>query len=133
MEALQTLVTYAALAIGCISFSIYVIEVIAAHRSKPRRLQHAIADKIEGIAPTTIMSATNFAKILEAAAKLGDSLTKAGPALTSLIGAVLFFAIAMVSSGALQTPKPVEMVQKPAVVPPVVAAKDNATTTATSK
>jgi len=40
-----------------------------------------------------------FNRMIEALAKLTDSLSKAGPSLTSLIAAVLFLAIAAMSSG----------------------------------
>ena len=47
----------------------------------------------------------DYSKLLEAASTLTDSLGKAGPTLVSLIGAILFVAIAAVSAGALkQTP-----------------------------
>ena len=45
-------------------------------------------------------------KLLDSISKLTDSLSKASPALVAMIGAVLFFAIAAVSSGALKSATP---------------------------
>jgi hypothetical protein len=103
MESWQDTVTKWALIIGGICFLIYVIEVVVSLFSKPPEEATEMAKAGRSIIPNGTVTGADFAKILEAIAKIGDSLAKAGPALTSLIGAVLFFTIAMVSSGALKS------------------------------
>lgn len=103
MTAWQATVTQTALVVGCICFAIYVFEcLVAVFRKTPEEAKQ-IAVAARNVVPNAAVTGADFAKILEAVAKIGETLTKAGPALTSLIGAVLFFAIAMVSSGSLRS------------------------------
>lgn len=109
MEHAQLCVAYSALVIGTLCFVVYAVDAMGsvwaklksagasqqAANSVPRE---ALQDGQRGL------SITDFSGLVEALAKLSDSLAKAGPAVTSLIGAVLFYAIAAVASGALHDP-----------------------------
>lgn len=64
----------------------------AAAMSQSTAKQASAAGK--SAAGADLASVDDFTKLLEAAAKLTDSLSKAGPALTALVGSILFFAIA---------------------------------------
>lgn len=95
------LVTYLALLAGCICLALYVWEAWAAISAKPASPDIASSDQLKSLVadnPATVKDLSDLAANL---AKLTDSLAKAGPALTSLIGSVLFFAIAAIGSGAL--------------------------------
>lgn len=96
-------VAYAALVAGAICFVIYVLEALAALRAKPAASDAAGAVRLQtrGMAGPNPISVDELTKLVEAMSKLTDSLAKAGPSLTSLIGAVLFFAIAAIASGAI--------------------------------
>ena len=101
------LVTVIALAMAVLSFAIYAIEVIAALRAKPVADAHQAVQKAAGLmdaAPAPTLN--DLSRLIEALGKLTDSLSKAGPSLTSLIAAVLFLAIAATSTGILTGGKP---------------------------
>jgi hypothetical protein len=97
------LVTLVALAFGAISFVVYLIQVGVALWSRPVVAARVAAEKA---AQAAIPSIGDFTRLLDAIARVADSLSKASPALTSLIAAVLFVAIAAVSSGALRSEPP---------------------------
>ncbi len=106
----QLCVTYAALLLGTICFLLFIVTALVTLFKKPAA-DTTVAD-IAKAAPAALLkgvSITDFKDLLEAAAKLSDSLAKAGPALSSLIGAVLFYAIAAIASGVLHSPPPVPL------------------------
>jgi len=103
---MQNTVAGAALLLGLICFGLYVWEAIAVIRAKPTTVPSAVDAKAQRLVADPALSVDELSQLLEAASKLTDSLSKAGPALTSLIGAILFFAIAAISSGALHGSPP---------------------------
>ncbi len=101
MPAAQWAVTIAALGAGAICFGLYVYGTIVAigaradaARSLPRSADPAAAPRALGV--------EDVGRLADALSRLTDSLARASPALTALIGALVFFAIAAVSSGALR-------------------------------
>ena len=96
-------VTLCSLFAGIICFLIYVASAIKTMSAKPHEVAADLvtANRAVAAAPPGV-TAADYTKLLEAASKLTDSLSKAGPTLISLIGAILFFLIATVSSGALK-------------------------------
>ncbi len=99
-------VTFVALAAGSICFLIYVASAVLTMIGKPHQAATEMVAKAKAMPPPGGASAADYTKLLEAAAKLTDSLSKAGPTLVSLIGAILFVLIAAVSSGALKNAPP---------------------------
>lgn len=93
-----------ALVAGTICFLIYAWSAIAAIVAKPRQTATEAATTAKSMADAKTATAEDYSRLLEAASKLTDSLSKAGPTLVSLIGAILFYLIAAVSSGAFKSP-----------------------------
>ena len=101
MNDLHT-VTMVALGLGIASFLTYLVEVVVALRSPAADPKAVTANAMLALdAVPTVDQAT---KLLDAISKLTDSLAKAGPALTSLIAAVLFLFVAAFSAGAFKSP-----------------------------
>jgi hypothetical protein len=104
------LVTLIALIFGGISFLVYLIEVGVALWTRPAASARAVVEKAaqtHGLSPEGAPSIGDLTRLLDAIAHVTDSLSRAGPSLTALIAAVLFMAIAAVSSGALRSgPEP---------------------------
>ncbi|MGH7023275.1 MAG: hypothetical protein ACREEB_06745 [Caulobacteraceae bacterium] len=102
-----TLVTWACLIAGAICFVLYVAEAIVTIATKPAAAAAAdtatphLKAHAAAVMAKADFSVDDLTKVLDSTSKLTDSLAKAGPALTSLVGAILFFAIAALSSGAL--------------------------------
>jgi hypothetical protein len=106
----RNLVTFLALLAGSICLVIYIVEIWLAEKIKAAATTAAAttepANKTFGpIGPATV-SLPDFTNLIEAMAKLTDSLSKVGPSVTSLIGAILFYGIAAICSGALYSPVP---------------------------
>jgi hypothetical protein len=100
----HSVVTWAALVMGGLCFLLYVISAGAAIFARPKAdALVAEARDAAALQPKGI-GAADLTKLIEAAGKLTDSLSKASPTLVSLIGAILFMAIAAVSDGALRAP-----------------------------
>jgi hypothetical protein len=96
-------VTVASLIAGSICFLLYVAEAIVSLVAKRNVLS---ADETQQAARAAVaaphaVSIDEASRLVDALGRLTDSLSRAGPSLTSLIGAILFFAIAAISSGAL--------------------------------
>lgn len=102
------LVTLVALIFATISFVVYLIQVAVALWSRPVAAARAAAEKAVQASVPTI---GDFTRLLDAIARVADSLSRGSPAVTSLIAAVLFLAIAALSSGALR-PGPAEDVPR---------------------
>ena len=98
----QALVTTASVAAGAVCFVMYVWATAVTILTKPA-LTRAHVDQQAAFlaAKAPSVSIDDVTKLMEALGKLTDSLAKAGPGLTSLMGAILFFAIAAFASGAL--------------------------------
>lgn len=95
-------VTHLALWLSGLSFAVYVVEAAYALFSKPvREARNAARDATRNMLQAQA-SIDDVTKLAEALSKLTDSLAKAGPALTSLVAAVLFLGIAALTSGALR-------------------------------
>ena len=95
----QVIVTYVSLVAGVVCLSIYVRAVWNPKITSAS----AVTDQAHAFLAGGV-SIDQFNTLIGAIAKLTDSLTKAGPALTSLIGAIFFFAIAAIGSGVLHDP-----------------------------
>lgn len=100
-------VTAAALLAGTVSFAFYcwatasLIVAKAAVNDATGQTGAVLNTEAKSV------SVPDFTKLLEALGGLTTSLSKASPALTALIGAVLMFAIAAVASGAISgSPSP---------------------------
>ena len=104
MVTAQLAVTIAALAAGIVCFLLYIYATIATVRARAAALKSGTLARSDdtGVQPRTI-SVDDLSKLVEALGMLADSLSRASPALTSLIGALLFFGIAALSSGALRS------------------------------
>jgi ABC-type glycerol-3-phosphate transport system permease component len=101
-------VTVIAMILAVLSFLIYAVEVIAALRAKPVDDAHQVAQRAAALVPDK-PTLDQFSHFMETMAKLVDSLSKAGPSLTSLIASILFLAIATVGAGVFsggQAPNP---------------------------
>jgi hypothetical protein len=95
----QDWVTTLALVAGVICFLLFVWDAFTTIRSKAAAPpQAAVRPGISAQGVTT----DQVTKLFEAAGKMAESFGKAGPALASLVGAILFFAIAAATSGAFQ-------------------------------
>jgi hypothetical protein len=105
------LIVIAGLWLAGLSFLIYVIETVVALRVKPVAESKEVAKQAgmrAGLVADNIPKPTipEFTALMEGLAKLIDSLSKAGPALTSIAASILFLLIAAIGAGAFQgTPK----------------------------
>ena len=104
MSIASFIVTIAALLAGSICFFLYVYTTVASVRARAAALKPGAATPPVAAAEfqNHAVNVEEIGKLAEAIAKLTDSLSRASPSLTSLIGALIFFAIAAVSSGALR-------------------------------
>lgn len=93
------IVTYGSLAAGVICFGLYVWEAVIAITTKPPAPDVGTAQQLKTLVADNVATVKDVSDLAGNLAKLTDSLSKAGPALTSLIGAILFFAIAAIGSG----------------------------------
>jgi hypothetical protein len=103
MAAAQLAVTLAALIAGTICFCLYVYGTVVGIRARAAALRVAPPAPAEPALQPRGVSIDEVGRLADALSKLTDSLSRASPALTSLIGALVFFAIAAVSSGALRS------------------------------
>lgn len=94
----QDWVTTLSLVAGVICFVLFVWDAATTIRSKTAAPPQAAVKA--GIGAQSL-NPDQITKLFEAAAKMADSFGKAGPALASLVGAILFFAIAAVGTGAV--------------------------------
>jgi hypothetical protein len=101
MTAVQLAVTIAALAAGTICFFLYVYATIAAIRARGADLRALRGqERPEAVQPRTV-GVEDITRLADALGKLTDSLSSASPALTALIGSLVFYTIAAFASGAL--------------------------------
>jgi len=102
----QLWVAYCALAVGTTCFLLFLWDAYKTIKSKPdvsAASRNASDFALASSARVTKATVKDLSGLIEALTKLSDSLSKAGPALTSLIGAVLFYVIAAIASGALHS------------------------------
>jgi hypothetical protein len=99
---MSDVVTIVALILGVVSFILYIVEAVFALRNKPIEPAKEVMQRAAQAAVQKTPTIDEFNRMIEALAKLTDSLSKAGPSLTSLIAAVLFLAIAAITSGAFR-------------------------------
>jgi hypothetical protein len=92
-------ITLAALVAGSVSFAIYAIGagLALAQRRTPASAGAAVEAKGLPVADVTAL--------VEAVTKLADSLAKAGPTITALMAAILFFAVAAGNNAVDHGPK----------------------------
>jgi len=107
MEQARLCIAYTALVVGTICFLVYIVDAAITLAMKPKALR-ASGEAANIVArakpdPNARAAVTDLTGLAEALAKLADALAKAGPTLTSLIGAVLFYAIAAIASGSVQS------------------------------
>ena len=104
MPTAQLAVTIAALAAGTICFLLYVYATIAAVRARSEAVRSgALPPRPDPTLQPRTLGIDDASKLADALSKLSDSLSRASPAVTALIGALIFYAIAAVSSGALHS------------------------------
>lgn len=94
-------ITTLALIAGVICFGLFVWDTITTIRAKAATPAPTM---VKAGLNTQGLGADQLTKLIEALSKLAENFAKAGPGLASLVGALLFFAIAAVSSGALKDP-----------------------------
>lgn len=99
---MQAIVTITALVMGGLCFALFLWLSVAAQTARPSEPARQMAEKAHGLVPANVGELTDLVKALST---LSESLSKAGPALTVLIGSILFLAIAAFASGAI-TGKP---------------------------
>ena len=99
-----TAVTICSLLAGAICLGLYVAEVVVSLRARPVEPARELTRNAAVKAAAPAVDIEMVTKLIDAMSGLTNALAKAGPALTSLIGAVLFFAIAAASSGAFHGP-----------------------------
>jgi hypothetical protein len=123
----ETIVTWAGIGAGSVCFILYVIQSVLAMLPKPAQAaKNMVGAKVSLlVADPAGVSIDELTKLLQAAATLTDSLAKAGPALTSLIGAILFFAVAAIGSGALHGAPPDKGASAQSSQPPAASASPN--------
>lgn len=103
MRDAQLVVTIAALAAGAICFGLYVYGTIVAVWARADAVRSApLAQSADPALSPRSINVDDIGRLADALSKLTDSLSRASPALTGLVGALVFFAIAAVSSGALR-------------------------------
>jgi hypothetical protein len=94
--------TIAYVAVGCaiVCLGVYLaltLKIISDPREKTDKTIHELAARTKALAGPP--SAKDVAELVKALASLVDSLVKAGPALWSLIGSLLFLLIAALAAG----------------------------------
>ncbi len=94
-------VSIAALIFSAISFLIFVVDAIRMSRVSTAGPVSTTNSKAANLAPAAVPTLPEVTEFAKAMATLVDSLAKAGPALTSLIGSIFFLVIAAVSAGIL--------------------------------
>jgi hypothetical protein len=95
---MQDIVTITALVMGGLCFALFLWLSLTAQSAAQSQPARQMADKANGLAPVTVGELTDLIKALTG---FTDSLAKAGPSLTTLIGSILFLAIAAIASGAI--------------------------------
>lgn len=102
MATAQLAVTIAALAAGTVCFLLYLYATIAAVRARTAALRAGALQPPpdQGLQPRAL-GIDDVGRLADALSKLADSLSRASPAVTALIGALIFYAIAAVASGVL--------------------------------
>lgn len=75
--------------LGAVSFCLFVFLVLSKPSDKPKQPADL---RLDG-------SLEDMAKLIEALAKLTDSLQKAGPMIASLVGAIFFLLLAALTAG----------------------------------
>lgn len=112
---LQGWVTVAALAMSFCCFVIFLLQSWRTIAAKPSEPARQMVTQAHSLAPASVGEMTDLVKAL---ASLSDSLSKAGPALTSLMGSILLLSIGAIASGALvgrpEPAKPAPQVEAPA-------------------
>ena len=100
MQLIQTAIQVAALggAIGCfiVFWVVSLKQIAAAQKTTTEAADRINRGEMDSMDPVTI---AQVGEILKAIASLAESLAKAGPALWSLIGSLLFLLIAAMSAG----------------------------------
>lgn len=99
---LQSAVTISALVMSVLCFLLFLWLSFKAQQARPSEPARQMAEKARGLTPVSLGELTDFTKAL---ASLGETLVKAGPTVTTLLGAILFLTIATVGSGVV-TGKP---------------------------
>lgn len=91
------------LGMSVICFILYVVQSFGLFSPKPVAPAKAMVDRARGLTTASVPEMTD---LLKATAALADSLGKIGPAVTSLIGAILFATIAALATHALPGAEP---------------------------
>lgn len=81
-------------AFAVVCFLLYVVQVIVRMRGTQRTIARDQADSVRQQG-----AAVDMAKLIEAFAKLSDSLERAGPMTASLVGAMFFAVLAALTAG----------------------------------
>lgn len=104
MEQARILIAHSALIAGGVCVLLYIIDFAVTVLAKRRAVKAGAdaADDVASLNNKSILGVADLGALVEALAKLAEGLSKVGPGVTSMIGAVLFFAIAAVGAGALQ-------------------------------
>ncbi|WP_374471509.1 hypothetical protein [Phenylobacterium sp.] len=108
LEGMQIAVAVAATGCGVASFALYALACVRTLTSQPQvKTAAAAAQRAQFTTPADV------AELIKALGALTDSLAKAGPALWSLIGSVLFLLVAAISVGVLQSPPAQKTAERP--------------------
>src|SRR5438270_13736572 len=94
---MQTVLFWVAIAGAVVCFAIYCI--LTFKPAPHDEIKQAIKDSAASVKGLTPVSAGEIADLLKALGSLADSLVKAGPALWSLIGSILFLLVASIAAG----------------------------------
>lgn len=97
---MQDIVTVAALVMGGLCFALFLWLSLTAQSAAQSQSARQMAVKANALAPVTVGELTDLIKALTG---FTDSLAKAGPSLTTLVGSILFLAIAAIASGAISS------------------------------
>lgn len=122
MEEMRIVVAWFALSGASLAFLIYAAAVVLSSTTPPSattaQSAKLVIDKAAAVSPGEVVD------VIKALAALGDGMAKAGPALWSLIGSVLFTLIAAMAAGVIQTapPKPPTPQRSPEGRPPAADA-----------
>jgi hypothetical protein len=94
---MQITIAYAALVFASLSFLLYFVLTLAPlFAGKPHKVAAKVPPGAKTIAPVPV---TVLPDLVNAFAALAEALAKAGPALWSLIGSLLFFLIGALAAG----------------------------------
>lgn len=99
---MQIVVVMVAAGCGVIAFLIYLaISLNVLKSDEQEKAKEGATEAVRSLRAVDVPTPAEVAELIKALATLSDSLVKAGPALWSLLGSILFLLIAAIAAGLL--------------------------------